>query len=215
MPTSEASSMYQTDLELFHTVRIATLGLTAELTDQQAAFSPGPGRWSIGEVLDHILLAEQLYRDRFTRLIELKKAGRKAELVSDFSEINTSVLFIPKPMLPALELPFKMMNLFVPAAVRETLTRYRLMPAQAPSIAEPRKGRPVAELSEALQESLAQTERLFQDNPELNYREMRLSHPLMGNNNVLQLVRIMALHEQRHQDQFRRVAESAAYPKSF
>ena len=206
--------MYQTDLELFHTVRMATLGLAAELTDQQAAFSPGAGKWSIGEVLDHILLAEQLYRNRFTRLIELKKAGRKAELVSDFSEINTSVLFIPKPILPALELPFKMMNLFVPAAVRETLTRYRLMPAQAPSIAEPRKGRPVAELREALQESLAQTERLFQDNPELNYREMRLSHPLMGNNNVLQLVRIMALHEQRHQDQFRRVMGSAAYPKS-
>ena len=206
--------MYQTDLELFHTVRIATLGLAAELTDQQAAFSPGPDKWSVGEVLDHLLLAEQLYRDRFTRLIELKKAGRKAELVSDFSEINTSVLFIPKPILPALELPFKMMNLFVPAAVRETLTRYRLMPAQAPSIAEPRKGRPVAELREALQESLAQTERLFQDNPELNYREMRLSHPLMGNNNVLQLVRIMALHEQRHQDQFRRVTGSPAYPKS-
>ena len=206
--------MYQTDLELFRTVRIATLGLAAELTDQQAAFSPGPDRWSIGEVLDHILLAEQLYRDRFTRLIELKKAGRKAELVSDFSEINTSVLFIPKPMLPALELPFKMMNLFVPAAVRETLTRYRLMPAQAPSIAEPHKGRPVAELREALQESLAQTRKLFQDNQDLNYREMRLSHPLMGNNNVLQLVRIMALHEQRHQDQIRRVMGSPAYPKS-
>ena len=62
MLTSEESSMYQTDLELFRTVRIATLGLAAELTDQQAAFSPGPDRWSIGEVLDHILLAEQLYR---------------------------------------------------------------------------------------------------------------------------------------------------------
>ena len=214
MPTSEESGMYQADLEQFHTVRMASLGLAAGLTDQQAAFTPGPGKWSVGEVLDHILLAEQLYRDRFTRLIELKKAGRKAELVSDFSEINTSVLFIPKPMLPALELPFKMMNLFVPAAVRETLTRYRLMPAQAPSIAEPHKGRPVAELREALQESLAQTRKLFQDNQDLNYREMRLSHPLMGNNNVLQLVRIMALHEQRHQDQFRRVTGSPAYPKS-
>src|SRR3970040_1539870 len=157
MPTSEESGMYQADLEQFHTVRMASLGLAAGLTDQQAAFTPGPGKWSVGEVLDHILLAEQLYRDRFTRLIELKKAGRKAELVSDFSGINTSVFFIPKPMLPALELPFKMMNLFVPAAVRETLTRYRLMPAQAPSIAEPRKGRPVAELREALQLSLAQT----------------------------------------------------------
>ena len=95
--------MYQTDWKLFRSVRTATLGLADTLSEQQAAFVPAPGKWSIGEVLDHLLLAEKLYRDRFAKLIELKKAGQKAELQSDFSEIDTSVLFIPKPLLPFLE----------------------------------------------------------------------------------------------------------------
>ena len=205
--------MYQTDLKLFRSVRTATLAMADSLTEQQAAYTRGPGKWSVGEVLDHILLAEQLYRERFTKLIELKKAGRKAEINSDFSEINTSVLFIPKPVLPLLEIPFKMLNLFVPTAVRETMTRYRLMPAQAPSIAIPRKGRPVAELRHDLQSSIEQTEELFHAHPHLDYRELRMSHPLMGNNNVLQLMRIMTLHEQRHQEQIRGVQRSPSYPK--
>jgi len=206
--------MYQTDWKLFRSVRTATLGLADTLSEQQAAYVPAPGKWSIGEVLDHLLLAEKLYRDRFTKLIELKKAGQKAELQSNFSEIDTSVLFIPKPMLPFLETPFKLMNLFVPPALRETMTRYRVMPAQAPSIAIPRKGRPVAELREELRNSIAQTEKLFRSNPELDYRELRLTHPLMGNNNVLQLIRIMSMHEQRHQEQIRNVQRSPSYPKS-
>ena len=205
--------MYQTDLKLFRSVRTATLAMAERLTEQQAAYTRGPGKWSAGEVLDHILLAEQLYRERFTKLIELKKAGRKAEINSDFSEINTSVLFIPKPLLPLLEAPFKVMNLFVPTAVRETMTRYRLMPAQAPSIAIPRRGRPVMELRQDLQRSIERTVELFHAHPQLDYRELRMSHPLMGNNNVLQLLRIMALHEQRHQEQIRDLQRSPSYPK--
>jgi DinB superfamily len=201
------------DLRLFRTVREATLQLTAGLTESQAAYLPGPGKWSIGEVLDHILLAEKLYRDRFTKLIELKNAGQRPELKSDFSEINTSILFIPKPILPFLEAPFKMMNLFIPTAVREAMTRYRVMPAQAPSIALPRKGRPIAELREELRCAVERTEELFRSNPDLDYRELRLSHPLMGNNNVLQLVRVMSMHEQRHQRQIRTVQRAPLYPK--
>ena len=205
--------MYQTDLKLFRSVREASLRLAEGLTEQQAAYAPAPGQWSIGEVLDHLLLAEKLYRDRFTKLIELKMAGQKPEMKSDFSEINTSVLFIPKAVLPLLEAPFKILNLFVPTGVREAMTRYRVMPAQAPSIAIPRKGRPVAELREELRNSIEQTVNLFRGNPDLDYRGMRLSHPLMGNNNVLQLVRIMSMHEQRHQEQIRGVQRSPSYPK--
>jgi DinB superfamily len=205
--------MYPAELKLFRSVRTGTLTLAESLSEQQAAYAPGSGKWSIGEALDHILLAEQLYRDRFKKLIELKKAGRKPELKSDFSEINTSILFIPKPALPLLEAPFKMLNLFVPTAVRESLTRYRVMPAQAPSIAIPRKGRLVAELRAELRSSIAQTEDLFCNNLDLDFRELRLSHPLMGNNNILQLIRIMSMHEQRHQQQIRDVQRSSSYPK--
>lgn len=204
--------MYQAVLEPFRAARSETLALAGAVNDQQASFTPAAGKWSIGEVLDHILLAEKLYRDRFEKLIAMKRAGQKPELRSSFEEINTSVMFIPRPVLPALEVPFRMLNLFLPGAVRETLTRHRIMPAQAPSIAIPRKGRGVEELRKELEESLALTEKLFHSNADLDFREMRLSHPLMGSNNVLQLVRIMTLHEQRHQEQIRAVQRAPGYP---
>jgi uncharacterized damage-inducible protein DinB len=205
--------MYQQELNQFRATRASTLKLAAPLTEEQAAFTPAPGKWSAAEVLDHLLLAEQLYRDRFVKLIEKAKAGEVTEIQSSFDEINTSIMFIPKAMLPALELPFRMMNAFLPPLVRETLTRNRIMPAQAPSIAEPRK-RPLAELRPALEASLAQTQALLDANPNLDYTSMKMSHPLMGSNNVLQLMRIMRLHEERHQDQIRNVMRSPAFPKA-
>ena len=48
----------------------------------------------------------------------------------------------------------------------------------------------------------------------LDYREMRLSHPLLGDNNVLQLLRMMRLHEERHQEQIRDILHSPAFPKA-
>jgi hypothetical protein len=205
--------MYQDELNLFSAVRGATLDLVSQLSEGQAAFTPAPGKWSAAEVLDHVLLAEKLYRDRFSKLIELRKSGKKPELTSSFDEIDTSILFIPKPMLPLMEMPFRMMNLFVPSAVREMLTRHRVMPAQAPRIAEPRK-RPLMELQQDLKVSLQETRRLFDENADLDYRGMRLSHPLMGSNNVLQLLRIMRLHEERHQEQIRGILHSPAFPKA-
>ena len=205
--------MFQAELQKFHDVRQATLQLAKGLTQEQSKFSLAPGKWSAGEVLHHVLLAEQLYWEKFEQLIALRKAGQTAEMGTSFAEINTSVLFIPKGMLPLLDVPFTMMNWFVPAAVRETLTRHRLMPAQAPSIAQPQKGKSLAELREVLRSSLEATEKLFTANPDLDYHAMRFSHPLMGRNDVVQVLRIMSLHEQRHQDQIRDVLRSAAFPK--
>jgi uncharacterized damage-inducible protein DinB len=206
--------MFQSDLELFRSTRQATLSLAEGLTQPQSEFSPAPGKWSAGEVLDHLLLSEKLYREKFAQLIELQKAGKKAEVVSSFAEIDTSIMAIPKAALPFLEMPFTMMNLFVPSAVREAMTRYRLMPAQAPQVAQPHQGRRLTELQAELRSSFQETEGLFLMNPNLDYRAMYLSHPLMGRNNALQTMRIMALHEQRHQEQVRTIRRAPGFPEA-
>lgn len=206
--------MYQADFDLFRQARAETLKLAGGLTQKQSEFRPAPGKWSLGEVLDHLLLSEQLYREKFTRLIQLQKAGKKAALRSSFSEIDTSVLFIPRPMLPILDIPFSIFNLFVPAFMREMLTQYRLMPAQNPRIATPRSGRPLSELCAELRSSFKETEGVFEANPGLNYRQMRFAHPLMGNNNALEVLRILALHERRHQSQIRDILTSRHFPKA-
>lgn len=86
------------------------------------------------------------------------------------------------------------------------------MPAQTPSVAKPRPGRKLEILHADLRESLVSTSRLFDDNSELNYREMFFSHPLMGKNDILKMIRILALHERRHQSQIRDILHSPAFP---
>jgi hypothetical protein len=210
---SYPSPGHPADVDLFRSTRAATMSLAAGLTETQAAFTPAPGKWSAGEVLDHILLAEKLYRDQFTQLIALARAGKKAEIARGFDDIDVSILFIPKAALPMMAIPFRIMNLFTPAPVREAMVRYRLAPAQAPKIAEPRKGRKVNALRQELGSSLRETISLFENSSGLDYRAMRASHPLMGTNNLLQLVRIMTMHEQRHQEQIRVIQRSPVFPQ--
>ena len=48
----------------------------------------------------------------------------------------------------------------------------------------------------------------------LDYRELRYQHPLMGDNNVLQILRILSLHERRHHSQIQDIFRSRQFPKA-
>src|SRR5206468_11187490 len=117
------------------------------------------------------------------------------------ADFNISIACIPKFMLPFLELPLTMFNMVVPRAAREFLIRNKVVPAQSADIAIPRKGRSGAELRTELRSSLNETEALFEANPNLDYHNMISQHPLLGTNNVPQLLRLLTFHEQRHQSQ--------------
>src|SRR5712692_3570772 len=129
--------MYTQDLELLRLTRAETLRLASAVDQTQSDFVPQAGRWSVGEVLDHLLLAEAFYRRVFARLIELQKSGARTVMSSGFDEVNTSVAYIPKSVLPLLEIPFTVLNMFVPSPVREAMTQFRILPAQNPDMAQP------------------------------------------------------------------------------
>jgi uncharacterized damage-inducible protein DinB len=205
--------MYQQSLDLVRVTRARTLRLCAGMTQAQADYSPGVGKWSAGEVLDHLLLAEKLYRDIYARLIRMQEAGQRPVVHIGFDEVNTSIAFIPKTMLPMLEIPFTMLNLFVPTKVREAMVQFRFLPAQNPDVAVPQKGKSIEALRGALSASYDETAALLDANPALDYRRMRYTHPLMGDNTVLDSLRVVALHERRHQAQIEEILRSRQYPK--
>ena len=204
--------MYQADLALFLAARQRTIELIAGLTQAQAEFSPGPGQWSVGEVVDHILLTEALNRREIAELIDMTKSGRKPYLKRAFADVNVSIAYIPKSMLPFLEVPFRLAGLVIPRAAQEFMTRYRLLPAQSPDVGTPRQGRSLDELRQELRASLQEMVALFEANPTLDYGAMTHQHPLLGLNNVLQLLRIVALHEQRHQSQISDILKHPDFP---
>lgn len=153
--------MCRDDLKKFSTVRGETLRLVEELNQMQAEFTPAPGKLSVSEVLDHLFLAENLYRKKISELIALQKEGQKAEIRNDSSEINTSILLVPSRLLPFPELPLRMFNFFVPSFLRERVTQYRMMSEQTPSVAKPPPGRNLGTLLADLRSSLAAAEQLL------------------------------------------------------
>src|SRR5947207_1945186 len=115
-------------LDEFRATRARTLAMAEGLSQAQFDFVPGPNRWSIGEVLDHMLLGERLNREQIARLIQLAREGKRPELILTFSDLNISVVGVPRSFLPLFEAPLTLMNMFVPESLRNYLTRKRLIP---------------------------------------------------------------------------------------
>jgi hypothetical protein len=197
-------TMFQPALQRFRQTRQQTLALVRELSQDELDRGPAPNSWSVGEVLDHLLLAEIFFRREIGELIERRKEGRSPLLWRGFKDLDISVGPIPKGLLPWLAVPLTLANLCVPAFVRDFLIRSRRIPGRHPTAATPRRGRRAADLRTELAASLAETEALFQAHPSIDFRALRYVHPLLGNNNVLDLLRIVTLHEERHQQ---RIAE--------
>ena len=206
--------MLKDSLGMFRSTRAQTMAMVDGLTQVQIDHVPARGKWSIGEVLDHLILGQRLNVCYIAEVIEMKKAGRPPVRNLSFSDVDVSVGHIPKSMLPALEVPFNVLNLFLPNGVRDFMTRNRVVPAQNPNLTTPRHGRSTNELRNDLISSLKETEALLESRPDLDYGEMMIQHPLLGNNTVPGMLRFLALHEQRHQSQIKSVLASPGFPIS-
>ncbi len=204
--------MLNANLERFRSIRARTLAMVEGLSPAQLDYSPTPDTWSIGEVVDHLILSVEIIRRDIAELIELTKASKQPLLYRSAAEFNITAFFIPKCMLPFLEVPFNFLNMFVPDSVREFFVRYRLIPAQAADIATPRQGRSAAELHNGLRSSLEELEALLAANPNLDYDKMIHQHPLLGTQNVPHLLYIMGLHEERHQAQISDLRTDPRFP---
>ena len=211
---ADAKEALRSSLELHGTNRARTLEMVRKLSQYQMDFAPAPGKWSVGEVLDHLILGQRLNLCYITEVIGMKKAGHRPVLQLGFEDVDVSIAHVPKNILPALEVPFTVLNIFLPNKVRDLMTRYRLVPARNPRLTSPRRSRPADELRNELIDSLRETEALLESNADLDFSEMLIQHPLLGNNDVPGLLRFLALHEQRHQSQIESVLRSPGFAAS-
>ncbi|HVT19296.1 MAG TPA: DinB family protein [Thermoanaerobaculia bacterium] len=202
---SANGSAAREELAGFAAARARTLALVAGVPqaelDRARLSWTGRRRWTPGEILDHLVLSEKFYRGELGTLVRLARSGRPAEIVRSFSDLDISVLFIPRAVLALFALPLTLASLALPAPLQDFAARSRLVPAQNPTATTPRRGRPGEELRADLAASLAATEALFAANDDLDFTRMVYQHPLLGRRNVPEMLRFLALHEQRHHEQ--------------
>lgn len=213
-PPLPAAEERKRALAQYRGARETTASLIRDLSQAQADFAPGPRVWSIGQNVHHLLLTEDLYRGQMRDMIALAAKGGGTSIDLTFREINTSVAYIPREVMPLLAAPLKVFNLFVPQAVRETMFRFPLIPALNPSVSDPVRGLRIEELRARAMSSLAATEAVFRGKLPANLGTITLSHPILGTNTITQLFRIITAHEERHHGQMRSVLENARFPKT-
>lgn len=195
------------ELQRLERARAGTLALIGGLSQADLDRRPAADGWSVGEILDHLLRAEASNRDDIRTLIELARSGREPYLRRELTTTGLAPAFVPRSLLPYLSLPTSMITLFLPIAVRELMVRSRLLPASASTELWPLRGRPAGELRSQLAASVAETRALLAANAILDYRRMTVQHPALGANDVHDILRLTAAHEERHQDQIRELLE--------
>ncbi len=200
------------EVDRLRMVRENTLAALAGFTTEQALWSPAPGKWSISQIADHLLRSEFLYREQFHRLIRMAREGRNLSDKISLREVDSSFAGVPREVMQALEIPTRIFNYFVPSAVREMAIRYPLVSAVNPTSSEPRAGRPVHELSADLAASLEETDKLLRGPLPQNVEVPVIDHPIMGRNNIRQLLRIVIVHEERHQGQIAAIRAMEDFP---
>jgi uncharacterized damage-inducible protein DinB len=200
-------------LNEFASARALTLAAVTPLSQAQLDFSPRPGRWSVGEVADHLLLAESQYRDEIGRLIDLARSGRRPYIKRSFADANVSPFFLPDSVLSLMDVPFSIVGRFMPDALRGAIIEMPLVPVRNPDFSTPRPNRPAAALKADLAHSIQRTRDLLATNADLDFTQLVSEHPLMGRTNVPQILTFLAQHERRHQLQMERVRADGRFPQ--
>ena len=181
------------------------------MEQHQLDYIPVPGRWSVGEVLDHLVLMEDYFRALFQRLIDQASAGETPLVGIGFADFNPSPQFLPKSRLPQIETPFSVLSGVTPFAAKTFFARYRLVKMQAPDIGLPSGGREKSELIQNLLDAQKRTEELIRVESSLDYRRMVVRHPFFGRTNVPQILNVLNLHERRHHRQIADIVSSPGF----
>ena len=154
------------------------------LSQRQADWKPGAQDWSIGEVVDHLTMAEVATGKLTTKLLKEVQAGSAAAVFPhDLTEFGP---LPPWPTEPG---------------------------GGAPELVWPAHGKPIAELLGAMratrERSQQSVERLGQCDP----RALRFKHFRLGDMDLAQWWRLQAEHDQIHARQIREVKAAAGFPR--
>jgi hypothetical protein len=136
------------------------------------------GRWSVGEILDHVHRVES----GFARLIAKRTAEARAR--GDAEETETSSIM---------------------GSVDSTLLTDRSRRIQAPETVIPREGATVEEGLAALESSRAAVHRALDDANGVALGTISHTHPVFGAMNLYQWGLLLGYHDARHADQIREI----------
>lgn len=204
---------FRADLARFEAARAKTEHMVSGLSQTQMDYKPAADKWSVGEVVDHLLKAESLFREDIAELIRLAGSGKPPILKRSLRDMDVTIGPIPRRIFAWAELPLTILSTVTPKPVADALLHSRLLPTKNPTVATPRHGRPAPELRRELREAIERMRALFEGNADAEFSRMVHKSPLTGTYSPMDMLRFLALHEGRHQKQMAEILESPGFPR--
>ena len=170
-------------LEYLDTTRSELGKAVEDVSPARREERPGPDRWSVAEVLDHLAITE----GRIVKLVAGKIAAAKAAGLG--AELETSSV--------------------IDSINRARITD-RSRRATAPEMIQPQSGRDAASVWSALDQSRASLRQAILAGDGLALADVKHEHPVLGLINLYQWIVFVGSHEARHTAQIREIADEFA-----
>jgi len=152
------------------------------ISQPQSEWRPGPGEWSIGEVIDHLAIAEVATGKLTTKLTkEAATGGAPALFPHDLTEFAA----LPKPASARLD---------------------------APEFVQPTAGKPFDELLATLSAVRERSRQSFDRLAACDPRPLRFRHIHFGDMDLAQWWRLTGEHDRMHLAQVRDVKRASGFP---
>ena len=193
------------------TVRQETLSLVEGVDQRQSEYRPGSGKWSVGQVLDHLVKLDALIVRELEVTFNQRRRG-VSFVYRGVADIDTTIPWVLRPILPFLEVPFSFFNTVLPQSLRRAFTGNRSIPLQAPGVIAPRDSRRVVTLRDELEATFETLEQQQTDNPGIDLNRVYYYNPITGLATVADMYSFISNHEKRHQGQLRDILGSASFP---
>jgi hypothetical protein len=164
-------------------VRSRVLREAEALTQAQADWKPSAADWSIGEVIDHLTIAEIHTGKLTTKLVrEAGAAGAPAPFPADLAAF---------PALPP----------WPPG------------PAEAPPVVWPGHGKPIRELLATMKATRERSRQSIEKLATVDPRTLRFKHFRLGDLDLAQWWLLQAHHDGLHLEQIRAIRRAAGFPR--
>lgn len=171
-------------LEHLEETRAALLDAVRHVARDRREERPGDGRWTVGEVLDHVSRVEAGY----ARLLTKRVSDGRAKALPRETE-TSSIL----------------------GSVESAPLTDRTRRLQAPEIVVPREGATVDEGLAALESSRAAVRAALLDANGLALGTLTQNHPFLGTMDMYQWGVFLGLHDLRHAAQIREIMQGSSH----
>jgi len=196
--------------------RAAFLSRFESLTQTQLDFRPSRNAWSVGQIAHHVALGETVWQGYMKSVLARGDREHGAVERVSLKQIPFRSRFFPDFVFksPLVVTPMSVLVNMLPRPFQSMLFAVPLFKMDASERMQPASGLPRAQVFGLLEEVRKRTLDMVEPRADWNLGRFKVSHPLVGDQDIYGVLDLLASHEQRHSLQIESIRKKPGFPGS-